>query len=184
MHQTVKCASVGSIGDLGHIATALGERGFNIEAVGGGEAASVREDGRGVGVISLLITADEDNDLPNIREILENLELDDGRRLAEVAILPSLDVALRHGPGALGEAASALGRAGINIQSVLLVDAHGSRAVVSMAFNEADLDVARDVLGNDPDKRFRVLPKHGGKALRDSKEEDPADLDDGPGHGH
>jgi hypothetical protein len=171
MHQTIKCSSVGSVGDLGHIATALGEAGFNIEAVGGGEAANLREDGRGIGVISMLITADEDNDVPTIREILENLDLDDGRRLAEVAILPSVDVELRHGPGSLGQAASALGGAGINIQSVLLVDAHGNRAVVSMAFDEGDVDAARDVLGNDPDNRFKVLPKHGGKAIRDGHED-------------
>jgi hypothetical protein len=35
-----------------------------------------------------------------------------------------------------------------------------------MAFDEGDIDRARDLL-NDAGRRFRVLPKHGGKARRD-----------------
>lgn len=184
MHQTVKVSSVGSVGDLGHIARALGDAGFNIEAIGGGEAAGVREDGQGVGIISLLIWPDEDSDLEQVRQILEGLDLDGGRRLNSVDILPSLDVQLSHNPGQLAVAASALGEAGINIMSVLLVDAHPGRAVVSLAFNEGDLDAARGVLEALND--VRVLPRHGGKELRESV--DPHDgpdhpvHDDGPGH--
>jgi hypothetical protein len=185
MHQTVKVSSVGSVGDLGRVASALGSAGYNIEAVGGGEAANVREDGRGVGVMSFLVMADEDADVAIIKEILENLDLDDNRRLADVQVLPSLDVELRHVRGALGLAAAALGGAGINIQSVLLVDAHRQRAVVSLAFLEADVDAARTIL-DDPDHRFRVLPKHGGKDLRDHHGDDDGPghpvHDDGPGH--
>ena len=166
MHQTVKCASVGSVGDLGHIASALGAAGFNIEAIGGGESSSVREDGRGVGVISLLVTGDEESDIPLLEETLNGIELDDGRKLANWQILPSLDVEFRHEQGQLGEAAAALGAAGVNIQSILLIDARGGRAIVSMAFDESDIDTARDVL-NDAGRRFRVLPKHGGRDRRD-----------------
>jgi hypothetical protein len=166
MHQTVKCASVGSVGDLGHIASALGAAGFNIEAIGGGEATGVREDDRGVGVISLLVTSDEDADIPKLEETLNGIELDDGRKLANWQILPSLDVEFRHDRGELGEAAAALGAAGINIQSILLIDARGGRAIVSMAFDADVIDTARDIL-NDAGRRFRVLPKHGGKARRD-----------------
>ncbi|HET9522082.1 MAG TPA: hypothetical protein VFO73_13625, partial [Candidatus Limnocylindrales bacterium] len=96
----------------------------------------------------------------------------------------SLDVQLSHNPGQLAVAASALGEAGINIMSVLLVDAHPGRAVVSLAFNEGDLDAARGVLEALND--VRVLPRHGGKELRESV--DPHDgpdhpvHDDGPGH--
>lgn len=168
MHQTVKCASVGSIGDLGHIAEALGAAGFNIEAIGGGESAGLREDGRGVGVISLLVTSDEDDDLPLLRRTLDEIVLDDDRKLADWQILPSLDLQLDHRRGTLGAAAAALGAAGINIQSVLLIDARGNRAVVSMSFDEADFDKARSTL--DGDRRWRVLPKHGGKAIRDQQD--------------
>lgn len=166
MHQTVTCSSVGSIGDLGHIARALGEAGFNIDAIGGGEATTLREDGRGVGIITLLVTPDEDDpDIPRLKEVLEAVELNDGRRLSEVQILPSFHVEMRNGRGELGELAAGLGEAGINIMSVLLVDAHGEWAIVSLAFNEGDIDGARTVLENSAG-RFRVLPKHGGENRR------------------
>lgn len=165
MHQTVKCASVGSVGDLGHIARALGAEGFNIDAIGGAEAGSLREDGRGVGIISLLVDPDEETDLTRIREVLEAVELDDGRKLSEIEILPSLHVELRNAAGELGEAAASIGGAGINIMSVLLVDTHGDWAVVSFAFNEGDVDAARDVFDGSGG-RFRVLPRHGGEARR------------------
>lgn len=167
MHQTATCSTVGSIGDLGHIARALGaaDPPFNIEAIGGGEARTVREDGRGVGIITILVSPDEDEDVQRLREVLEAVELDGGRKLAEIQVLPSLHVELRHDPGELGEAAAALGDAGINILSVLLVDAHGDWAVVSMAFDEGDIDAARQVFENSAG-RFRLLPKHGGEARR------------------
>jgi hypothetical protein len=164
MHQTVKLASVGSVGDLGHIAQALGDAGFNIEAIGGAEAMGVREDGRGIGVISLLVEPDEESDLSLLRRTLDEIVLGDDRRLAEATILPSLDVVFRHERGALGRAAAALGQAGVNIQSILLVDAHGSRAVVSMAFDPSDVDSARAALEG---AGFEVLEKHGAKDIRD-----------------
>lgn len=193
MHQTVKCSSVGSIGDLGHIARAAGAEGFNIEAIGGAESGTLREDGRGVGIISLLVTPDENADIERLADVLRNLELDDGRRLSDVSVHPSLHVELRHGPGELGEAAAALGDSGINIQSILLIDAHDGWAVVSLAFDEGDIENARNLLG-DSGGRFRVLPKHGGKSRRDKVDglvegnvnhgDDVDDMDDGPGHGH
>jgi hypothetical protein len=179
MHQTVKCSSVGSIGDLGHIAQALGENEFNIEAIGGGEATGVREDERGVGIISLLVSPDGPEDLVRVREILENLDLDDGRKLSSVEILPGLDVELRQGPGELGVAAAALAEAGINILSILLIVARQTSAIVSIAFNEADLEKARTVL-QDSGGRFKVLPEHGGRDSRNAG----GGHDDGPGHGH
>jgi hypothetical protein len=167
MHQTVKLGTVGSIGDLGHIAKALGDAGFNIEAIGGGESTGLREDGRGVGIITLLVSPDEDPDIPNLQAALDGIVLDDGRKV-DAQIMRSLDVEFRHDPGALAIAAAALGEAGINIESILLIDVNGHRAVVSMGFNDTDLDNAADIL-NDAGRRFRVLPKHGG---RDSRGED------------
>lgn len=193
MHQTVKCSSVGSIGDLGHIARAAGAEGFNIEAIGGAESGTLREDGRGVGIISLLVTPDEDQDIERLAEVLRNLDLDNGRKLADVSVHPSLHVELRHGPGELGDAAASLGAAGINIQSILLIDAHDGWAVVSIAVDEGDIDATRSVL-KDSGGRFRVLPKHGGKSRRDKVDglvegnvnhgDDEGDMDGDPGHGH
>jgi hypothetical protein len=171
MHQTVKLGTVGSIGDLGHIAQALGEANFNIEAIGGGEAGGLREDGLGVGIITLLVDRDEDQDIPELQEVLDGIELDGGRKLVDPRIIRSLDVEFQHDPGALAVAASALGTAGINIESILLIDAKGNRAIVSMAFKDGDLDSARDIL-NDPQGRFKVLRKHGG---RDSRDQTPTD---------
>lgn len=193
MHQTIKCSSVGSIGDLGHIARAAGAEGFNIEAIGGAEAGTLRDDGRGVGIISILVTPDDDQEVARLAEILRNIDLDDGRKLSDVSVHGNLHVELRHGPGELGDAAASLGDAGINIQSVLLIDAHDGWAVVSLAFDDADIDGARAVLEGSGG-RFRVLPKHGGKSRRDKVDglvegnvnhgDDEEDLDDGPGHGH
>jgi hypothetical protein len=166
MHQTVKLGTVGSIGDLGHIAQALGAANFNIEAIGGGEAGGLREDGLGVGIITLLVDRDEDQDIPELQEVLDSIELDGGRKLVDPRIIPSLDVEFDNEVGTLGVAAGLLGTAGINIESILLIDAKRNRAIVSMAFNEGDLDSARDIL-NDAEDRFKVLPKHGGRDRRD-----------------
>jgi hypothetical protein len=170
MHQTVKLASVGSIGDLGHIAQALGEAGFNIEAIGGGESTTLREDGRGAGIITLLVDRDEDQDIPELQAVLDGIVLDDGRKLADARIIRSLDVEFRHDPGALAVAAAALGTEGINIESILLIDIKGHRAVVSMAFQPDDLGNAETIL-NNLGRGIRVLPIHGGRASR----EEPAD---------
>jgi hypothetical protein len=172
MHQTVKLATVGSIGDLGHIAQALGDADFNIEAIGGGESKGLREDGSGVGIITLLVNRDEDSDLPQLEDVLKGITLEGGRKLIDPQIIRSLDVEFRHDPGALAIAASALGTAGINIESILVVDVKGDRAVVSMAFPPGDLDSAKTVLEN-LGRGIRVLPKHGGRDRRY-----------GPGHDH
>jgi hypothetical protein len=166
MHQTVKVGTVGSIGDLGHIAQALGDAGFNIEAIGGGESKSLREDGSGVGIITLLVDRDEEaQDLEELQAVLDGIVLDDGRKLVDPQIIRSLDVEFRHDPGALAVAASALGTAGINIESILLIDITGHRAVVSMAFAPGDLASAEDIL-NSQGRGIRVLPIHGGRDSR------------------
>jgi hypothetical protein len=166
MHKTLRLGTVGSIGDLGHIARALGEANFNIEAIGGGEAGGLREDGRGVGIITMLVDRDSDQEIPELQEVLDAIELDDGRKLVDSRIIQALDVEFRHDPGALAIAAAALGTAGINIESILLIDAKRNRAIVSMAFSDGDIDSAREIL-NDPDGRFKVLPEHGGRDRRD-----------------
>jgi hypothetical protein len=197
MHQTVQCSTSGSVGDLGLIARVVAENGFDIRAIGGGEA-KLPDDGGEFGIVSFLVLPDEEDDLIRLADALENLRLDDRavddperRVLERPRILPGFDVELEHERGALAGVAELLGQTdgGINILSILLVDAHDGWAVASLAFdNETDRDKARDTLSNSD--RVRVLPKHGGEHRSDrvSKFVDGkvkrGDKDEGDDNGH
>jgi hypothetical protein len=161
MHQTVQCGTSGSVGDLGRIARKLADEGFNIEAVGGGEA-DLR--GGGVGIVSFLVEPDSDEDLARLQDSLTDLALDNGRTLQRVHIRPGFDLELDNTQGSLADAAELVGSADppINIMSILLVDAHDGWAVVSIAFEDPGIrDRAAEILGGDG--RFTVMPEHGGR---------------------
>jgi hypothetical protein len=160
MHKVVKSVTVGSVGDLGRIARRLADHGYNINAVGGGEGSAL--DGT-VGVISLLVTPDDDEDA--LRELLQGMPLDGGRSLQDVAVHPALDVELVDEPGQLALVGELLGNAGINIMAVQSVDVHLDWAHVSVAFeDDAARDAAQDVLVGGG---IRVLPEHGARRRRE-----------------
>ena len=193
MHQTVQCGTSGSVGDLGRIARKLADEGFNIEAVGGGEA-DLR--GGGVGIVSFLVEPDSDADLLRLQDALTDLGLDNGRTLERVHIRPGFDLELDNERGSLADAAEIIGNTDppINIMSILLVDAHDGWAVVSIAFeDEGTRDRAAELLGADG--RFTVMPEHGGRrrsrrvgSMVNGKikrgDKDESDDDDGHGNGH
>lgn len=161
MHKVTSTVTVGSIGDLGHIAGALAGAGYNIDAIGGGEA---QVDGKGIGVIALLITPDEPDDEDRIKEIISRVQLDGGRTVQGVEIHPSFDLVLNDEPGQLAGAAALIGGEGINIQGMVTIDVHSGWGVVALAFSsDTDRDNARAVL--EANGRL-VLGEHGGRDRR------------------
>lgn len=162
MHKVLSAASVGSVGDLARIARLLADRRVNIDAIGGGEAAVL---GGTAGIVSMLVTSDDDDaELGSLLDALRELELDGGRTLADVRAYEALDVELDDRPGQLADAAGAVSDAGLNIMSVLSIDAHVNWAVVSMAFESVDdRETARQALQR---AGFNVLGKHGGRKRR------------------
>lgn len=161
MHKVTSSVTVGSIGDLGHIAGALAGAGYNIDAIGGGEALI---DGKGVGVIAMLISPDEEEDEARIKEIIAGVQLDGGRTVQAVEIHPSFDLVLDDQPGQLAGAAGLIGSEGINIQGMVTIDVHSGWGVVALAFaTETDRNTAQAVLvAND----YTVLGEHGGRDRR------------------
>lgn len=159
MHRVASSVTIGSVGDLGRIARALANAGFNIDAIGGGEGVAR---GGSVGIVTMLITPDDDP--AQIERILRSVELGEGRQLASVRMFPAFDLELADRPGQLADAAELIGEAGINIMSVLAVDVHRDWAVVSLAFEEpGDATEAREILTRGG---FTVLPSHGGRGRR------------------
>jgi hypothetical protein len=178
MHRVVNASTSGSVGDLGRIARALADDGFNIEAIGGGEGFAR---GGSVGHISLHLTPDEDVDIERARNLLEGLDLADlgtgARRLDRVETHPCLDIELDDRRGELAELAELLGNAGINILSCVTIDVHANWAIVAMAFEEGQVDAARALIEGveepNGDKRFPVHDKHGGQHRRNQIDRNP-----------
>jgi hypothetical protein len=159
MHRVASSVTVGSVGDLGRIARALANEGFNIDAIGGGEGVAR---GGSVGIVTMLVTPDDDP--AEIARILEGVELDGNRRLAGVRMYPAFDLELADQRGQLADAAELLGNANISIMGVLTVDVHRDWGIVSLAFEKpGDANQARQVLIQGG---FTVLPRHGGRGRR------------------
>ena len=131
MHKIVKAVTVGSVGDLGRIARALADNGYNIAAIGGGEGHAR---GSEVGIISLAIE-DDDADDGQIADVIRGVDLGGGRRLEAVEEHPALIVELPNMPGQLAAVAEEIGSHDINIMGVLLVDLHGATAHVGLGFD-------------------------------------------------
>ena len=115
MHKIVKAVTVGSVGDLGRIARALADNGYNIAAIGGGEGHAR---GSEVGIISLAIE-DDDADDGQIADVIRGVDLGGGRRLEAVEEHPALIVELPNTPGQLAAVAEEIGSHDINIMGVL-----------------------------------------------------------------
>lgn len=155
MHKIVKVATVGSVGDLGRISRALANGGYNIAAVGGGEAPI---DDHEVGIITLAIADDEDQD-DEIVEVIQNVDLGGGRHPVSVEAHPALVLELENTPGRLADAAEEIGRQGHNIMGALLIDIFDPIAHVGLGFeSEAIRNLAREALVA---AGFTVLDEHG-----------------------
>ncbi len=143
MHKIVSAATVGSVGDLGRISRALADAGYNIGAIGGGEAPAL---GREVGIISFAIE-DDDGDTGQIVDLIRAVELGGGRRAVSVEEHPALMLELQDMPGQLADAAELIGSGDHNILGVLLIDMFDGVAHVGLSFEDEDeRDVVKGVL--------------------------------------
>lgn len=113
-------------GLLGEIASALGANGVNLRAMHGYAEG-------GQGLVCLVV-----DKLAAANKVLAAR----GLRPEEEEVL---EVELAHRPGALGEAAKALGEAGVNIRYVFLGPA-GSRKAIAF-FAVSDMEAALKALG-------------------------------------
>ena len=159
MHKVVSVVTSGSPGDLGKIAQALKDEGINIDAIGGGEGVL---NGTPVGIISMLVTSDEQNSA--VGELIGALDLGPGHTLVSSAEHPALDLELDDSPGTLADATSLLGGQDIDIMGVISVDVHVGWGIVSLGFEDEGVrDTASDLLTNNG---FTVLEPHGGRERR------------------
>ena len=161
MHKVVNFLTSGSPGDLGKIAQALANEHINIDAIGGGEGDL---NGTPVGIISMLVTSDEDNSA--VAELIQGVDLGNNHFVVSAVEHHALDLELDDSPGRLAEATSLLGNAQppIDIMGVLTVDVHVGWGIVSLGFkDENERDTARDLLTNNS---FNVLEPHGGRERR------------------
>ena len=153
MHKVVSATTTGSVGDLGRIARRLADNGIDIRFIGGGEGALPSGS---AGIVSMIVSPDEDEQ--GIIDMLTDLELGGGRRLASVRLFWALDVELDDERGELAAVAATLGAADINIMSVISIDSRARRATVNLAFEDQSArDRARDVLKADG---FAVMEPH------------------------
>jgi hypothetical protein len=111
-------------GQLARLGEALGNRGINIMTVAAIGAANP---------VIAVVTDQEDK----TREILEDL----GISFQELDLLT---VKLKHEPGQLGNFAKKLGDAGINVESIYLLEE--SAGEVKIAFTVSDLDRTEEIM--------------------------------------
>ncbi len=153
MHKLLSITTAGSVGDLGRIARRLADNGIDIRFIGGGEGALPSGS---AGVVSMVVSPDDDEQ--KIIDMLKDLELGGGRRLASVRMLSPLDLKLDDEPGELAAAAAALGAENINIMSVISLERGARHSTVNLAFeDDATRDRARDVLKAEG---FAVMDTH------------------------
>jgi hypothetical protein len=147
-HQVVKATVKGSKGDLAKITGVVKSLRLNILAIGGGEG--VTDDGE-VGVISMVIEPDEDT--TELEAALNDLELDNGRRLANVEVIPNIHIALANDVGELNRAAAAIGD--VNIRAIVSLGDFLGESHVAFGFAPGDVETAERRLR---DAGIKIVP--------------------------
>jgi hypothetical protein len=140
-HYVAKATTKGSVGDLARITEALEGLGVNILAIGGGEG--VTDDGE-IGVVSMIVDPEDEPTRENIVNTLQNLQLANGRTLANVEIVPNIHIQLEDTVGQLRRAVGAIGD--INIRSILSMGNVTGAAHVGIGVADADHDEAESRL--------------------------------------
>jgi hypothetical protein len=116
-------------GELAHLARALARRGINIKQIAGG--------GEGAQAFAFLTTDDEDS----TREVLRSMGASflDGETLV---------VEVDDQPGGVAGLAQALGAAGVNIRSMMLIGRARGKAEIAISV-DVDAERVREILGRE-----------------------------------
>ena len=149
-HQVVKASVFGSVGDLAKITGVVKDLQLNILAIGGGEA--VTGDGE-VGVISMIIEPDGEAKTAELVDALQTLELDNGRRLANVEVLRNIHIALTNEIGELNRAVTAIGDR--NIRAIVSLGDFLGESHVGLGFAQADEST---VIQRLTDEGIKIVP--------------------------
>ena len=149
-HQVVKASVLGSVGDLAKITGVVKDLQLNILAIGGGEA--VTGDGE-VGVISMIIEPDGEAKTAELVDALQTLELDNGRRLANVEVLRNIHIALTNEIGELNSAVTAIGDR--NIRAIVSLGDFLGESHVGLGFAQADVST---VIQRLTDEGIKIVP--------------------------
>ncbi len=149
-HQVVKASVFGSVGDLAKITGVVKDLQLNILAIGGGEA--VTGDGE-VGVISMIIEPDGEAKTAELVDALQTLELDNGRRLANVEVLRNIHIALTNEIGELNRAVTAIGDR--NIRAIVSLGDFLGESHVGLGFAQADVST---VIQRLTDEGIKIVP--------------------------
>jgi hypothetical protein len=147
-HQVLKAAVKGSTGDLAKITAVVKSFDINILAIGGGEGMTV--DGE-VGVVSMIIEPDEDTS--DLERALNDLDLGEGRHLADLEVIPNVHIALVNEVGELSRALEAIGD--INIRAIVSLGDFLGESHVALGFAAGDLATAIDRL---TDAEIKIIP--------------------------
>jgi hypothetical protein len=165
MHKQVSSllADGGSPGKLAQYTAIIAGQGLNIRAIGGTEW-------EGHGAVALLVDHDDDHD--EVVDDLDNLLNDSD---FPSTVIWAAEAILDDQSGSLAAACDAIGD--LNILSILVMDTHLKRGLVSFGFATHDeADEARSRLG------ALALPEHGlTKAWQDHEDFDEAHSTPPPG---
>jgi len=149
-HQVVKLAVHGSVGDLAKITGVVKDLDLNILAIGGGEAPA--DDGE-IGIISMIIEPDDEASTNRLVSDLQALQLDNGRSIADLELLPNVHIALANKAGELNRALVTIGN--INIRAIVSLGDFLGESHVALGFAAGDLPT---VVQRLTDAEIKIVP--------------------------
>jgi len=150
-HQVVKLAVHGSVGDLAKITGVVQDLDLNILAIGGGEAPA-GDDGE-IGIVSMIIEPDDEAKTDELRTRLRALQLDNGRSIADLEVLPNVPIALENKVGELNRALTAIGDR--NIRAIVSLGDFLGESHVALGFDAGDLSTVVQRLTDAHDRAER-----------------------------
>jgi hypothetical protein len=133
-HQVVKASVHGSVGDLARITGVVKDLELNILAIGGGEAPA--DDGE-IGIVSMIIEPDDEASTNRLVSELQALQLDNGRSIADLEVIPNVHIALANKVGELNRALVTIGN--VNIRAIVSLGDFLGESHVALGFAAGDL---------------------------------------------
>jgi hypothetical protein len=149
-HQVVKLAVHGSVGDLAKITGVVKDLDLNVLAIGGGEAP--HDDGE-IGIVSMIVEPDGEAETNELVTRLRALQLDNGRSIADLEVIPNVHLALANKVGELNRALAAIGN--VNIRAIVSLGDFLGESHVALGFAVGDLPT---VIQRLTDAGIRIVP--------------------------